>query len=76
MKQERHDALATPTDRLWRIARRLFEATLAAARVAGVHHIDAAIRCENVGGLAYYDGMGFVDYRQGHGAISKRRDLA
>ncbi len=58
------------------IGRRLFGATLAAARAAGVHHIDAMIRCENVGGLAYDDGMEFVNYRQGHGAISKRLDLA
>jgi ribosomal protein S18 acetylase RimI-like enzyme len=57
------------------IGRKLFATTLAAARVASVRHIDATIRCENAGGLAYYDGMGFVDYRQGDGTISKRLEL-
>ncbi|MGI9485394.1 MAG: GNAT family N-acetyltransferase [Geminicoccaceae bacterium] len=58
------------------IGGRLFEATLASAQATGVHRIDATIRCKNVGGLAYYERMGFVDYRQGHDVISKRLDLA
>ena len=58
------------------IGSQLFAATLAAARAAGVRHIDATIRCENAGGQAYYDRMGFVDYRSSDDAISKRLDLA
>ena len=57
------------------IGRRLFEATLAAARAAGVRTIDATIRRENRGGLTFYGRLGFVDYRKGDATIGKRMDL-
>ncbi|MGZ9809166.1 N-acetyltransferase family protein [Pseudoroseicyclus sp. H15] len=44
------------------IGRKLFEATLAAARAADVQTIDATIRADNSGGLAYYSALGFEDY--------------
>lgn len=53
----------------------LFAASEKAARDAGVVTIDATIRRENAGGLAYYDRMGFGDYRATAEAISKRYDL-
>ena len=40
----------------------LFAETLKAARAAGVAVIDATIRADNVGGLAFYARQGFVDY--------------
>ena len=40
----------------------LFAATRAAAVAAGVSVIDATIRADNTGGLAYYSRQGFVDY--------------
>ena len=55
---------------------RLFEATLAAARAAGVVAIDATIRRENVGGLAYYARMGFAEHRSDVERISKKLDLS
>ena len=45
------------------IGRLLFSETRAAAIKAGVVTIDATIRADNIGGLAYYDAIGFVDYR-------------
>lgn len=44
------------------IGRALFEATKARAEAAGVATIDATIRADNDGGLAYYAALGFVDY--------------
>ena len=44
------------------IGRTLFAETLKAARAAGVKTIDATIRADNTGGLAFYGRMGFVDY--------------
>jgi L-amino acid N-acyltransferase YncA len=44
------------------IGRALFAETLKAARAAGVKTIDATIRADNTGGLAFYSRMGFVDY--------------
>ena len=44
------------------IGRALFAATLAAARAQGVRTLDATIRADNAGGLAYYARMGFTDY--------------
>ena len=41
----------------------LFAATRAAARARGVVEIEAAIRADNVPGLAYYARIGFVDIR-------------
>jgi len=58
------------------IGARLFEATLAAARAAGVVAIDATIRRENAGGLAYYARIGFTDHRSDAERISKKLDLA
>ena len=40
----------------------LFDATLAAARQAGVVTINAAIRADNAPGLGYCTRRGFVDY--------------
>lgn len=50
----------------------LFEATLQAAEVAGLRDIDASIGADNSEGLAYYQAMGFRDYRGGNGRICKR----
>lgn len=44
------------------VGRALFAETLKAARAAGVKTIDATIRADNTGGLAFYSRMGFVDY--------------
>ena len=44
------------------VGRRLFDATRDAARAAGVRVIDATIRADNAGGLAYYRALGFEDY--------------
>ncbi|WP_018235220.1 GNAT family N-acetyltransferase [Ensifer sp. BR816] len=41
----------------------LFAATKAHARNAGFVAINATIRADNIGGLAYYGKMGFVDYK-------------
>jgi len=40
----------------------LFAATRAAARAAGLSAINATIRADNTGGLAFYGRMGFVDH--------------
>lgn len=40
----------------------LFARTLSAARAAGIATIDATIRADNTGGLAFYSRLGFVDY--------------
>lgn len=42
--------------------RALFAATRRAAEAAGVTTIDATIRADNTGGLAFYSKMGFKDY--------------
>ncbi len=57
------------------VGARLFAATRTAARKAGVSTIDATIRRENVGGLAYYGGLGFADYWSDDKVIAKRLDL-
>ncbi|MBL4813376.1 MAG: GNAT family N-acetyltransferase [Rhodobacteraceae bacterium] len=44
------------------VGRALFTATRAAANAVGVRVIDATIRADNSGGLAYYSALGFVDY--------------
>jgi len=46
------------------IGSQLFEATKAAAREIGYIWIDAEIRADNTGGLAYYQSRGFEDYRR------------
>lgn len=63
----------------------LFTATAAAARTLGYHWINATIRADNAGGLAYYQSRGFrvwnvqVDVPLGDGTfvdkISTRYDL-
>ncbi len=40
----------------------LFDKTRGAAREAGIRVIDATIRADNTGGLAFYARQGFVDY--------------
>ncbi len=52
--------------------RALFTQTAEAAGRAGVRFIDATVRVENTGGQAYYDKLGFTDYRQGAGTVCKR----
>lgn len=42
----------------------LFEATETAARKAGIHTINAAIRADNLAGLGYYSRRGFVEYER------------
>jgi GNAT superfamily N-acetyltransferase len=64
----------------------LFQATLAAARAAGIVTINATIRADNVPGLGYYTRRGFQDYAADPdyrlsdgtrvGRMSKRFDLA
>ena len=44
------------------VGQHLFSATLTAAEAVGVQVIDATIRADNVAGLRYYSGLGFVDY--------------
>jgi L-amino acid N-acyltransferase YncA len=44
------------------VGRALFAETVKAARAAGVRTIDATIRADNTGGLAFYSRMGFADY--------------
>lgn len=55
---------------------KLFAATKAAARKAGITVIDATIRLENAGGRAFYQKMGFLDYRMSDQSVSKRFDVA
>lgn len=67
------------------IGSRLFEASLRTARDLGYVWINATIRADNAGGLAYYQSRGFEDYarhparRLANGLIvdkiSKRYDL-
>ena len=52
--------------------RALFTETVASARQAGVRFIDATIRLENTLGQAFYQGIGFTDYRTGPQTVSKR----
>lgn len=54
------------------VGRALFVETATAARAARVRYIDATIRKENAGGRAYYQAMGFMDYRAGAETLSKR----
>lgn len=57
------------------LGRKLFAESLAAAKAAGLQHIDATIGADNEAGRAYYAAMGFVLYRDGDGAIPHRFDL-
>lgn len=40
----------------------MFAGTVEIARAAGIRTIDATIRADNTGGLAFYSRLGFVDY--------------
>ena len=42
----------------------LFARTVEAARAAGVRTIDATIRADNAGGIAFYSRLGFQDYHR------------
>lgn len=42
------------------LGRRLFAVSLAAARAAGLRHIDATISADNAPASAYYSAMGFM----------------
>ena len=53
----------------------LFIKTLLAAKTAGARWIDATIRRENFGGLAFYSSLGFQDYKMDELTISKRYGL-
>ncbi|MCV2889274.1 GNAT family N-acetyltransferase [Ruegeria aquimaris] len=54
------------------IGRALFAETLAAARRAGLIHIDATIGEANAQALHYYSSMGFQPYRKLQGAVGYR----
>lgn len=57
------------------IGRSLFAVSLAAAKAAGLRHIDANIGADNAAALGYYAAMGFTPYRDGDGVIPHRLDL-
>ena len=57
------------------LGRRLFASSLAAAKAAGLRHIDASIGVDNAPGLAYYSAMGFTPYREGTATIAYRFDV-
>lgn len=57
------------------LGRRLFAASLSAAKAAGLRHIDASIGADNTPALAYYSAMGFTPYREGSDAIPHRFDV-
>ncbi|WP_293699468.1 GNAT family N-acetyltransferase [uncultured Agrococcus sp.] len=57
------------------LGRRLFAASLAAAKTAGLQHIDASIGADNAPALAYYSAMGFSPYRDGGDTIPHRFDV-
>jgi len=49
----------------------LFVATRAAAKAKGLSAINATIRADNTGGLAFYGRMGFVDHSVSRGVPLK-----
>ncbi len=51
------------------IGSKLFEATKTAARSLGYHWINAEIRADNEGGLAYYQSRSFEDYGRKYGVV-------
>lgn len=57
------------------LGRRLFVKSLAAARAAGLRHLDASIGADNSPALAYYSAMGFTPDREGSDTISHRFDV-
>ncbi|UYV37897.1 GNAT family N-acetyltransferase [Rhodobacteraceae bacterium D3-12] len=58
------------------VGRALFEASLDAAKSAGVEKIDASIGADNHEGLGYYAAMGFETYRSPQGRVCKVYDVA
>ena len=58
------------------VGARLFEATRLAAREAQVPAVEAYIGADNREGQAYYEAMGFRDYRNADGAVCKRYVVA
>ena len=58
------------------IGKELFTYTLEAARIAGVPAIEAFIGINNLDGHAYYDAMGFAEYRRTETAICKSHHLS
>ncbi|HLS48505.1 MAG TPA: GNAT family N-acetyltransferase [Actinomycetaceae bacterium] len=58
------------------LGRRLFAASLAAAKAAGLRHIDASIGATNAPALAYYSAIGFVPYRESGDTIAHRFDVS
>lgn len=57
------------------LGRRLFATSLAAAKTAGLKHIDASIGTDNPPALAYYSAMGFTPYRKSSDVIPHRYDV-
>lgn len=57
------------------VAKGLFAATVAAAKQAGVQHIDASIPAQNLDGQAFYDAIGFRTYRTPEGKVCKKYDV-
>lgn len=57
------------------VGRRLLATSLAAAKAAGLRHIDATIGADNAPALAYYAAMGFTPYREGPDTIPHRFDV-
>ena len=57
------------------LGRRLFAETAAAAKNAGLDHIDASIGADNSDAQRYYAAMGFETYRQPPGLVCKRYDV-
>lgn len=46
------------------VGKKLFEATRATAKTAGIKTIDATIRADNTSGLGDYGAMGFIEYNR------------
>lgn len=57
------------------VGRKLFAASLEAARGAGLTHIEASIGADNAEGLAYYEAMGFRTYKTPPGRVCKQFEL-
>ena len=58
------------------VGKALFEASLTAARAAGLRDIDASIGADNVLGQAYYEAIGFRTYRTTPDRICKAFHLS
>lgn len=57
------------------VGRALFAASLAAARAAGLVHIEAYIAADNPEALGYYGAVGFVTCREPSGAVVKTYEV-